>query len=90
MDQTTITSGNPPEVMKHVLDVLLEMGLEVQEESQYKFRCIRLKKRKIGSTGVALKDGQGGNGLAAFSMVGSAASGGVSIYNNLFPLECGC
>ena len=82
VDQTTITSGNPPEVMKHVLEVLMEMGLEVQEESSYKFRCVRPKKRKIGSTGVSLKDGQGGNGLAAFSMVGSAASGGVSIHNN--------
>ena len=85
VDQTTITSGNPPEVMKHVLDVLTEMGLEVEEESQYKFRCIRPKKRKIGSTGVSLKDSQGGSGLAAFSMVGSAASGGVSIYNNSLP-----
>ena len=71
--------------MKHVLDVLTEMGLEVEEESQYKFRCIRPKKRKIGSTGVSLKDSQGGSGLAAFSMVGSAASGGVSIYNNSLP-----
>ena len=79
VDQMTITSGNPPEVMKHVRDVLLEMGLEVQEESQYKYRCVRPKKRKIGSTGVSLKDGQGGNGLAAFTMVGSAASGGVSV-----------
>lgn len=86
VDQTTITSGNPPEVMKHVLDVLLEMGLEVQEESLYKFRCVRPKKRKIGSTGVSLKDGQGGN-VAAFSIIGSAASGGVSVYNSslLFP-----
>jgi protein-serine/threonine kinase len=85
MDQTTITSGNPPEVMKHVLEVLMEMGLEVQEESLYKFRCVRPKKRKIGSTGVSLKDGQGGNGLAAFSMVGSAASGGVSTCNSFLP-----
>jgi len=84
VDQTTITSGNPPEVMKHVLDVLLEMGLEVQEESQYKFRCIRPKKRKIGSAGVPLKDGQGGSGLAAFSIVGSAASGGVSVSQCFF------
>ena len=86
VDQTTITSGNPPEVMKHVLDVLLEMGLEVQEESLCKFRCVRPKKRKIGSTGVSLKDGQGGN-VAAFSIIGSAASGGVSVYNSplLFP-----
>jgi protein-serine/threonine kinase len=78
VDQTTITSGNPPEVMKHVLDVLFEMGLDVQEESQYKYRCVRPKKRKIGSTGISLKD-QGGNSLAAVSMVGSAASGGVSV-----------
>jgi len=83
VDQTTITSGNPPEVMKHVSEVLVDMGLDVQEESQYKFRCVRPKKKKIGSTGVSLKDGQGGNGLAAFSMVGSAASGGVSFYNIL-------
>jgi protein-serine/threonine kinase len=82
VDQTTITSGNPPEVMKHVLEVLTEMGLEIQEESQYKFRCVRPKKKRIGSTGVSLKDSQGGNGLAAFSMVGSAASGGVSICND--------
>lgn len=73
----------------------MEMGLEVQEESQYKFRCVRPKKRKIGSTGVSLKDGQGGNGLAAFSMVGSAASGGVSIHNDFLPfgmwaLICPC
>lgn len=77
VDQTTITSGNPPEVMRHVLDVLAKMGLEIQEESQYKYRCVRPKKRKIGTAGVTLKDGQGGNGLAAFTMVGSAASGGV-------------
>ena len=42
----------------------------------------------MGSTGVALKDGQGGSGLAAFSMVGSAASGGVSVYDDFLPLEC--
>lgn len=90
MDQTTITSGNPPEVMKHVLGVLLEMGLEVQEESLYKFRCIRPKKRKIGTTGVSLKNGQGGNGLAAFSMVGSAASGGVGTHGDLLFPKCGC
>ena len=90
VDQTTITSGNPPKVMKHVLDVLLDMGLEVQEESQYKFRCVRPKKRKIGSTGVSLKDGQGGNGLAAFSMVGSAASGGVSVFEYPHLPHCKC
>jgi len=86
VDQTTITSGNPPEVMKHVLEVLLEMGLEVEEESLYKFRCVRPKKRKIGSTRVSLKDGQGGN-VAAFNIFGNAASGGVSDYNPPFFLR---
>jgi protein-serine/threonine kinase len=84
VDQTTITSGSPPEVMKHVLGVLESMGLEVQEESQYKYRCIRPKKRKIGSTGLGLnlRDVAGSShGLTAFAMVGSAASGGVSDFS---------
>ena len=89
VDPMTITSSNPPEVMKHVSDVLLEMGLEVQKESQYIYVCVRPKKRKIGSTGVSLEDGQGGNGLTAF-MISGAASGGVSVYDNFFPLECRC
>jgi len=61
--------------MKHVLEVLENMGVEIQEESLYKFRCVRPKKRKLGATGVGLNGA--GSGLAAFTMVGSAASGGV-------------
>ena len=69
VDQTTVTTGSPPDVMAQVTKVLLDMGLEVQQETDYKYRCIRQKRRKavVGSA-VA--------GVSAFTMVGSAASNG--------------
>ncbi|KAF9463326.1 hypothetical protein BDZ94DRAFT_1192949 [Collybia nuda] len=88
VDQTTITTKAPPEVIKHVLEVLEGMGVEIQMESEYKYRCVRAKKRKGsmivgGGTGVGLGSvgpgggaSSGGTGLAAFTMVGSAASNG--------------
>ncbi|KAJ7052434.1 CAMK/CAMKL/Kin4 protein kinase [Mycena amicta] len=76
VDTGTITSGQPPEVMRHVKAVLEGMGVEIQIESEYKFRCIRAKQRRRGGT-----IGSGGStapgGVAAFSMAGSAASNGV-------------
>ncbi|KAF8968766.1 hypothetical protein BDZ97DRAFT_1915832 [Flammula alnicola] len=82
VDQTTITTRPPPEVMAHVRKVLEGMGVETQLESEYKFRCIRAKKRKgtmspstvAGGSSVAAPSG---TGLAAVTMVGSAASNGV-------------
>ena len=71
VDQTTVTTGSPPDVMKHVTKVLLDMGLELDRESEYKYRCVRPKKRKVNGTA-------SGTGLAAFTMTGSAASNGVS------------
>lgn len=73
VDQTTVTTGSPPDVMKHVTKVLLDMGLEVEHESEYKYRCVRPKRRKVSG-------GVGGSGLAAFTMTGSAASNGVSVF----------
>jgi len=75
VDHSTITTKPPPEVMKHVREVLEGMGMDIRLESEFKYRCIRLKKKKNGA-GLGLRDGSG-NGLAAFSMVGSAASNGV-------------
>ncbi|KAL4246713.1 hypothetical protein ABKN59_008434 [Abortiporus biennis] len=76
VDTTTITTGSPPEVMKHVSKVLEGMGVEFQIETEYKYRCVRPKRRKVaGGVGLGLKDT--GSGLAAFTMVGSAASNGV-------------
>ncbi|KAI0350918.1 Pkinase-domain-containing protein [Trametes cingulata] len=72
VDQTTITTGSPPEVMKHVKAVLEGMGIDIAIEHEYKYRCIRPKRKRAG---LGLRDGAGS--LAAFTMVGSAASNGV-------------
>ncbi|KAG2137465.1 Pkinase-domain-containing protein [Suillus clintonianus] len=75
VDQTTITTRPPPEVIKHVCQVLEGMGIELKSESEYKYRCIRAKRKKSGTIGLGFSGS--GNGLAAFTMVGSAASNGV-------------
>ena len=92
VDQTTITTKPPPEVIKHVKEVLEGMGVEIQIESEYKYRCVRAKKRKgsmivgaggassgLGSLGPAPGASSGSTaGLAAITIMGSAASNGVS------------
>ncbi|KAG2133805.1 Pkinase-domain-containing protein [Suillus bovinus] len=75
VDQTTITTRPPPEVIKHVCQVLEGMGIELKAESEYKYRCIRAKRKKSSAIGLGFSGS--GNGLAAFTMVGSAASNGV-------------
>jgi protein-serine/threonine kinase len=63
--QTTITTSAPPKVMGHVREVLEGMGIKIQLETEYKYQCIRAKRRKAGSVG-------GGSGSsAAFTMVGN-------------------
>ncbi|PPQ95908.1 hypothetical protein CVT26_016131 [Gymnopilus dilepis] len=75
VDQTTITTRPPPEVMAHVRRVLESMGVEAQMESEYKVRCVRVKRRKEG----VVQGGQTQQApeLAVVTMMGSAASGGV-------------
>ena len=77
VDQTTITTGSPPEVMKHVKAVLESMGIDIAIEHDYKYRCIRPKRKRAG---LGLRDGSGS--LAAFTIVGSAASNGVRVHLN--------
>ncbi|TFK37563.1 hypothetical protein BDQ12DRAFT_724016 [Crucibulum laeve] len=77
VDQTNITTVAPPEVMRHVKVVLEGMGVEFSAESEYKYRCVRAKRRKpAGSAGTPGSTAPGG-GLAAVTMMGSAASNGV-------------
>lgn len=45
IDQTTTTTQPPPEVMKQVKQVLETMGVEIQVESEYKYRCIRARRQ---------------------------------------------
>lgn len=75
VDQSTITTAPPPDVMKQVKKVLEDMGVEIQIEGDYKYRCIRPKRKKTmtGTNGLR----ESGSGLAAFTIVGSAASNGV-------------
>ncbi|KAJ7725284.1 CAMK/CAMKL/Kin4 protein kinase [Mycena maculata] len=75
VDQGTITTGQPPEVMRHVKEVLEGMGVEIYVESEFKYRCIRAKQRRAGKSTVGSSAGP--QGVAAFTMVGSAASNGV-------------
>ncbi|XP_006455598.1 hypothetical protein AGABI2DRAFT_60111, partial [Agaricus bisporus var. bisporus H97] len=46
VDQTMITTRPPGEVMNHVRDVLNGMGMEIMLESEFKYRCVRQKRRK--------------------------------------------
>ena len=93
VSQATVTTGVPIEVMRHVRDVLVRMGVEVQVESDYKYRCIRAKRRRAAAApqsgiGLGLRGGGGGGdpnantglGLAAFTLIGSAASNGVRAF----------
>lgn len=84
VSQATVTTGVPIEVMRHVRDVLVRMGVEVQVESDYKYRCVRTKRRRAPPTpsgiGLGLRgdpNANAGLGLAAFTLIGSAASNGV-------------
>ena len=89
VSQATVTTGVPIEVMRHVRDVLVRMGVEVQVESDYKYRCIRAKRRRAAAPpsgiGLGLRGGGDPNantglGLAAFTLIGSAASNGVRAF----------
>lgn len=90
VDQGTITTGFPPETMRHVTEVLLSMGIEVQKESEFKYRCIRHKKKKERSamTGLGIRDGSGaGAGVVPVTVTGAAASNGVSTFLELSSLN---
>jgi len=73
VDQTTITTRPPPEVMVHMKEVLIGMGVTVQDESKFKYRCVRDKRKKPTAPSV----GPNGPGLVPVSMSGTAASNGV-------------
>ncbi|KAI0270614.1 hypothetical protein BC834DRAFT_841439 [Gloeopeniophorella convolvens] len=84
VSQATTTTAAPNDVMRHVRGVLEAMGVEVQGESEYKFRCVRAKRRRAPAApaglGLGIRESgvsTGPGGLAAFTMIGSAASNGV-------------
>jgi protein-serine/threonine kinase len=82
VSQATVTSGLPSDVMRHVRGVLEGMGVDVQVESDYKYRCVRAKRRRAPAAPSGIVPGMR-EPLAAFTLIGSAASNGVS---TSFPL----
>ena len=58
MDQTTITTRPPPEVVKRICQVLEELGMGFKGESEYRYRRVRAKRKKAG--------GRWGSGLAVW------------------------
>jgi hypothetical protein len=61
IDQTTITTHPPLKVMKHVNKILREMGVQIQEESVFHYRCIRAadSRRRGAVTVLDLDDNHG-------------------------------
>ena len=82
VSQATVTTGLPPDVMRHVRDVLVGMGIDVQDESNYKYRCVRAKRRRAPAAPSGIVPGMR-EPLAAFTLIGSAASNGVSAFFSL-------
>ena len=76
VDPSTLFSAPPAEIVTHVLGILRAMGIESIKESEFKYRCIRPKRKK---SGMVVREASGSsNGIAAFNSVGSAGSNGVS------------
>ncbi|KAG8867084.1 hypothetical protein FRC20_006755 [Serendipita sp. 405] len=70
VDPSTLSSAPPQEIITQVLEVLKGMGIEYSKESEFKYRCVRPKKKK--PTGVGREPS--GSGMAA-----SSSGNGVSL-----------
>ncbi|KAF7351335.1 Non-specific serine/threonine protein kinase [Mycena sanguinolenta] len=46
VDHEMITAGRPSEVMQHMREVLNRMGVDVQLEGDFKYRCVRPARRR--------------------------------------------
>lgn len=71
VDPSTVSSAPPQEVMAQVLEVLKSLGIEYTKESDFKYRCVRPKKRKLGVG----REASGSGGAAG---AGASTSNGVS------------
>ena len=68
LDQSALSSKPPQEVMNEVIRVLMEMGMEVKRENEYRVRCTRVKKKGRGFGSVISMAG-GVMGSASLSRV---------------------
>jgi len=78
LDTHTITTRAPPVAMKHVREVLQGMGVEIQLESEYRYRCIRVRREGPPAIGLGLQGSTFTGGLSTrLPVSGSAAACGV-------------
>lgn len=76
VDQSTLSSKPPKEVMDDVLRVLSEMGIEIKRENEFRYRCTRVRRRKAGpTTGLGLGSVMS---VGSGKVMGSASSSRVS------------
>lgn len=75
VDQSALTSKGAIEVMDQVQKVLYDMGIEVKRETEFKLRCMRVRRKKAGAmTGLGLSSF--GNGSMASMMASTTTSSG--------------
>jgi protein-serine/threonine kinase len=80
VDQSALSSKTPNDVMAEVIKVLLEMGMEVKRENEYRLRCTRVRRRKAGATtGLGLGSVMSvGSGMSPFTLMSNASASRVS------------
>ncbi|WWC59963.1 uncharacterized protein I303_102526 [Kwoniella dejecticola CBS 10117] len=74
VDQSALSSKPPKEVMKEVLVVLQEMGMEIKRENEYRLRCTRARRRKAGPTTALGSVISVGSGMSPFTLMGNASA----------------
>jgi hypothetical protein len=80
VDQSALSSKPPNDVMAEVIKVLLEMGMEVKREYEYRLWCTRVRRRKAGATtGLGLGSVMSvGSGMSPFTLMSNASASRVS------------
>lgn len=83
VEPSNLSSASPHEIISHVLEILKSLGIEYSKESEFKYRCIRPKKRKVGSMSLA-KEGTSGSGTSGIASSSSAVNGVSFVVSCLF------
>lgn len=78
IDTTTVTTKPPPVVMNTVRRVLHDLGIQVQEESTYNYRCIRARRQDSSEESLMVRT------------LGLLSSARVAVPWPSFSLERGC
>ena len=50
VDKDLVTRGSPPELFHLITQILMAMGMEIRKKAEYKYQCIRPKRRREPGT----------------------------------------